>query len=159
MKLKNKVKSVLCIGSKNIPMGMHVKNLLMVVITALLFSCTPLKRAQTGMARAIAGSETIKVGGHEVYCSEGKVCAEIDVIAIGVEDRDGGKVKVTLKNRTGNTALVQIRLQIFNPNSGEVLSETRSENVAIPPTQEKIYEMPGVYKKGSLVRVLLNTAY
>ncbi len=125
----------------------------------LITSCTPLKRAQTGLARGIAGSDTIKVGGHEVYCSEGKVCAEIDTLAIGVEDRDGGKVKVTLKNRTGNTALLQIRLQIINPSTGEVLVETRPENVAIPGTQEKIYEMPGIFRKGAVVRVLLNTAY
>lgn len=122
-------------------------------------SCTPLKKAQTGMARAIAGHETKQVSGQEVYCSEGKVCAEVDVLSIHVEDKDGGKVKVTLKNRTGNHALVQIRLQIIKRESGEVLVETRPENVALPPTQEKLYEMPGVYKHGALVRVLLNTAH
>lgn len=125
----------------------------------LMASCTPMKRAQTGMARAIAGSEVIKVGGHEVYCSEGKVCAEVDVLAISAEDRDRGTVKVTLKNRTGNTALVQIRLQIRNANTGEVLTETRPENVALAPTQEKIYDMPAVNRQGAVVRVLLNTAY
>ena len=62
---------------------------------------SPLKRAQTGLARGIAGSDTIQVHGHEVYCSEGKVCAEVEVLAIGVEDRDGGKVKVTLKKPHG----------------------------------------------------------
>ena len=54
---------------------------------------------------------------------------------------------------------MQVRLQIKNPATGEVISESRSENVAIPPTQEKIYEMPGIYRKGSVVRVLLNTAF
>jgi hypothetical protein len=133
----------------------------MMVLSALFFtsSCTPLKRAQTGLARGIAGSDTIKVDGHEVYCSEGKVCAEVDVLAITVEDRDGGRVRVTLKNRTGNTALVQIRLQIKDRTSAEILSETRPENVALPGTQEKVYEMPGVYRQGALVRVQLNTAY
>jgi hypothetical protein len=125
----------------------------------ILLSCTPMKRAQTGLARAIAGSEVIRVGGHEVYCSQGKVCAEVDVLAISAEDRDGGRVRVTLKNRTGDTALLQIRLQIKNPTTDEILIETRPENVAIPPTQEKIYEMPGVSKRGAVVRVLLNTAY
>jgi hypothetical protein len=133
--------------------------LLIVASAWCMVSCTPLKRTQTGLARAIAGSDTIKVGGHEVYCSEGKVCSEIDVLAISVEDRDGGKVRVTLKNRTGNTALAQIRLQVRNPTTGEVLSETKPENIAIAPTQEKIYEMPGIYRKGSVVRVLLNTAF
>jgi|GEM_PF-1728523 len=138
-----------------------MKNLILVSVVGIMIisSCTPMKRAQTGVARAIAGSEAINVGGHEVYCSQGEVCAEVDVLAISVEDRDGGKVKVTLKNRTGETALIQIRLQIKNPATGEVISETRPENVAIPPTQEKIYEMPGIYKKGAVVRVLLNTAY
>lgn len=139
-------------------MQVTISFLVMALVGMFVASCTPLKRAQTGLARGIAGSSTIKVDGHEVYCSEGKVCAEVDVLAIGVEDRDGGRVRVTLKNRTGNTALVQIRLQIMNAKH-EVLSETRAENVALPPTQEKIYEMPGVYRKGATVRVLLNTAY
>jgi hypothetical protein len=128
-------------------------------VMVLLSACTPLKRAQTGMARAIAGSDTINVGGHEVYCSEGKVCAEVDVLAIVAEDRDGGRVKVSLKNRTGNTALVQIHLQIKNPATGEILTETRPENVAIPGTQEKTYDMPGVNRKGAVVRVLMNVAH
>lgn len=137
------------------------KIFLLAVSSAFIFimSCTPIKRAQTGLARAIAGSDTIIVGGHEVYCSEGKVCAEVDVLTISAEDRDGGRVRVTLKNRTGNTALVQVRLQIKNAANGEVITETRSENVAIPPTQEKIYEMPGVNRKGATIRVILNTAY
>ncbi len=133
----------------------------LVIASAILFamsSCTPMKRAQTGMARAIAGSEVIKVGGHEVYCSEGKVCAEVDVVAISVEDRDGGRVRVTLKNRTGNNALIQIRLQIKDATSGEILTETRPENMPLPATQEKIYEMPGVNRKGAVVRVVMNTA-
>jgi hypothetical protein len=124
----------------------------------LMSSCTPMKRAQTSMARGIAGSEVIKVGGHEVYCSEGKVCSEVDVVAIWVEERDGGKVRVTLKNRTGNSALVQIRLEIRS-SSGEVLTETRPENFPIPGTQEKTYEMPGVARTGATVRVILNTAF
>lgn len=129
------------------------------VMAMMVTSCTGMKRAQTGMARAIAGSEVIKVGGHEVYCSEGKVCSEVDVLAISAEDRDRGRVRVTLKNRTGNTALVQIRLQIRNASTGEVLTETKPENVAIPGTQEKTYEMPGVNHAGAVVRVIMNTAY
>lgn len=132
---------------------------LALVLVIISSSCTPLKRAQTGMARAIAGSETISVDNHEVYCSEGKVCAEVEVLTIDVEDRDGGKVTVNLKNRTGNTALVQIHLQIKDRMSGRIYTETRAENVAIKPTEEKIYEMPGLYKKGALVRVLLNVAH
>lgn len=135
-----------------------MKKLLALSFILAASSCTPLKRAQTGIARGIGGSDTIKVDGHEVYCSQGRVCSEVDVVGIAVEDRDGGKVRVTLKNRTGNTALVAIRLEIKSAN-GEVLTETRPEQVALPATQEKTYEMPGVFKKGALVRVLLNAAY
>lgn len=119
-------------------------------------SCTPMKRAQTGIARTVGGTETISVGGHEVFCSQGRVCAEVDVRAIFAEDRDGGRVRVILKNRTGNTALVKIHLQIKDPKTGDILTETRPENVAIPPTEEKTYEMAGVNQKGARVRVLLN---
>lgn len=138
-----------------------MKRIILVAAPLLLlsnFGCTPLKRAETSIARGIAGSATINVDGHEVYCSEGRVCSEIDVLNISVEDRDGGRVRVTLKNRTGNTALLQLRLQIRH-HSGEVLLETRPENVPIPSTQEKIYEMPGVYRKGAVVRVLMNVAH
>jgi hypothetical protein len=128
------------------------------VFLLLVISCTTLKRAQTGIARTVGGNEVINVNGHEVYCSQGRVCAEVEVLNISVEDRDGGRVRVVLKNRTGNTALVAIRLEIMSA-TGEVLTETRPEQVAIPATQEKAYEMPGVYKKGARVRVMLNTAY
>jgi len=135
-----------------------MKNLSFLSFLLILSACTTMKRVQTSMSHAVAGSERIEVGGHEVYCSEGKVCSEIDVIAIAVEDRDGGKVRVTLRNRTPNTALIQIRLATKSP-QGEVLTETRPENFVLPPTQEKSYEMPGVARKGATIRVLLTTAY
>ncbi len=135
-----------------------MKVLLLSIPFLFLISCTPMKRAQTSLARSITGSDAIKVGGHEVYCSEGKVCAEVEVLSIWVEDRDGGKVRVVLKNRTGNTALVQVRMEVRAAN-GEVLTETRPENVPLPATQEKSYEMNGVARKGASVRVILNTAY
>ncbi len=139
-----------------------MKNLIWLgtALTALFLfsSCTPMKRAQTSLARGIAGSEVIKVGGHEVYCSEGKVCSEVDVLAISMEERDGGKIRVTLKNRTGNSALVQIHLEVRG-SDGQILTETRPENVPLPATQEKTYEMPGVARIGATVRVIMNTAF
>jgi len=135
-----------------------MKNLILISFLLILGSCTPMKRAQTGIARGIAGSTETKVGGNEVYCSQGEVCSEVDVVAISMEERDGGKVRVTLKNRTGDTALIQIRLEIKSA-QGEVLTETRPENFVLPPTQEKTYEMPGVARRGAFVRVILNTAY
>lgn len=129
------------------------------IATSIIFTgCTPLKRAQTGMARAIAGSDVREVNGHEVYCSEGKVCSEIDVLSISAEDRDGGRVRVVLKNRTGNTALVKIGIEIRDRKTGEILAKSRPENVAIPPTEEKVYDMPGINKEHALLRVLMNAA-
>lgn len=122
-------------------------------------ACTPMKRAQTGIARAVGGQDTVYVNGHEVYCSQGRVCSEIDVLRIYVENRDKGKVRITFKNRTGNNSLFQVRLEILDPNTREVLAESRLENVALPATQEKNYEMPGIYRKNALVRVLMNKAY
>ena len=107
---------------------------------------------------AISGSEVIKVDNNEVYCSEGKVCSEIDVLGISMENRDGGKVRITFKNRTSNTALIQVRIEIRSA-QGQVLTESRPENVSIAPTQERAYEMPGIARKGASVRVLMNTAY
>jgi hypothetical protein len=135
-----------------------MKNLVVISFLLILSSCTPMKRAQTGLARGIAGSSDTRVGGHEVYCSQGEVCSEVEVVAIAMEERDGGKVRVTLKNRTGNTALVQIRLEIKSA-QGELLTESRPENFVLPPTQEKTYEMPGIARRGAFVRVILNTAY
>jgi len=128
------------------------------ILVFSFISCTPMKRMQTGISRGLIGSEKISIDGHEVYCSEGPVCSEVEVLAISVENRDGGRVRVTFKNRTDNQALVQVRLQIISAD-GEVLAETRAENFPIPPTQEKVYEMPGVYKKDAKVRVMINTAY
>jgi hypothetical protein len=138
-----------------------MKKILALLALALalgISSCTGLKRGQTAVSRAIVGEVSKTVDGHEIYCSQGPVCSEVDVLKISAEPRAGGKVRVTLKNRTGNTALLQIRLEIRSA-AGELLTETRPENVAIPPTQEKTYEMPGVYQPNAVVRVILNTAY
>lgn len=110
------------------------------------------------MARTIVGEKSYEINGHEVYCSLGLICSEIDVLAINKEDRDGGKVMITFKNRTGNNAIFQVRLEILNAQN-EILSHTRPENVAIGATQEKIYEMPGLYKKNGKIRVILSKAY
>lgn len=132
-------------------------NYLAILSLLLAFqACTPLKRAQTGLARGIAGSVTHNVDGHEVYCSEGKVCAEIDVLSIQNEGKD---VTVKIKNRTGNTALIQVRLQILDRQSNRLMLETRPENMSLPPTQEKYYKRVGIYRNNAKIRVLLNIAY
>lgn len=135
------------------------KIVFLMLIVAFNFSCTPLKRAQTNFARSVAGSDVIKIGNHEAYCSQGQVCSEVDVLAISFDkehDDVVDTVKVVLKNRTDRNALVRIRLQITESDGRQV--ETRPELFSIPPTEEKTYKMPGVYKKGAKVRVLLNAA-
>jgi hypothetical protein len=136
---------------------LYINLALIITSNFITSSCTPMKRAETAIARGVGGSVLSRVDGNEVYCSQGRVCSEVEVMAIWVEDRDNGKVRVVLKNRTGNTALVQIRLEIISA-SGEVLTESRPENFPIPATQEKSYEMPGIARKGATVRVQLNTA-
>lgn len=139
--------------------NMKTRVLLICLFTLLASSCTPIKRMQTGLARKIVGSDTIAVSGHEVYCSDGRVCTEVEVKSISIEDRDYGRVRVLLKNRTGNTALIQIRLQVKDSSTHEIITETRAENVAIKATEEKSYIMPGIARKEAKVRVLLNSAY
>jgi hypothetical protein len=133
--------------------------LIAVAIVVGLSSCTSLKKAELGVARTIAGSETIEIDGHEVYCSEGRVCAEVAVLSIEPVNVDGGMVRVTLQNRRRETSLIQIKLQIKDRKTGDLLDETRPENLPLPPTQEKIYERTRIYRKDAKVRVLLNPAY
>lgn len=118
--------------------------------------CTGLKRSQTAVSRGIVGRVDKEVSGHRVYCGQGQVCSEVDVI--GISAQDNGMVKVTLENRTGNTALVQVSLEILDA-AGNILTSTRPENVSIPKYQKTVYSMPGVYQKGSVVRVMVNEAY
>ncbi len=138
--------------------NVSMKNLVILILASLFFtSCTPMKQAQTSIARGIGGSKVIEVNGHEVYCSQGRVCAEVDVLSIDADNSDYGKVRVTFKNRTGDSVLVKIKLEIRNENNG-MLDETRPENFPIPPTQEATYEYSGISRKNSKVRVLLNAA-
>lgn len=138
---------------------MRVSIVFMTCLLPLIFGgCTGLKRSQTAVSRGIMGHVDKEVSGHRVVCSQGPVCSEVDVLRISAEDRDNGKVSVTLENRTGNTALVQVVLEIVDA-SGEMLTSTRPENVSIPGHKSTVYSMPGVYKKGAMVRVKLNVAY
>ena len=125
---------------------------------AFAFSaCTPMKRAQTSIARGIGGNKTIEVDGHEVYCSQGRVCSEIDVIAVSAENKDYGSVRVKFKNRTGDSVLVKVKIEVLDKN-GNLLDETRPENHPIPPTQESAYEIKGLSRIGAHMRILLNAA-
>lgn len=122
----------------------------------LFAACTPLRQAQTGISGAIAGQKLLKYDWGEVYCSQGVVCGEVEVVRVDIERRNGGRVVVTLKNRTQQNIVVSVHLQIYDQN-GVVLLETNPDQFPLPHTQAKRYEMPGIFREGALVRVMLNT--
>jgi hypothetical protein len=125
------------------------------LIVVVSFSCTPLKHAQTSIARGIAGSSVIKVSGHEVYCSQGQVCSEVEVLEITPVEKTKA-VNVVLKNRTDHNAVVKIVVQMIEPDGTK--TETRAELISIPPTELKTYTLTSLYKKDAKYRVLLNAA-
>jgi hypothetical protein len=134
---------------------MRLITLSMALIGAGLFvACAQARYAQTGVGQAIDNPVTQTYPWGEVYCGQGTVCAEIEVRRVDVEDRDGGRVQVTLHNRTGAQVAAQIQLQILD-GSGTELDSTAFENVPLQPRQETTYEMPGVYRQGAKVRVVL----
>lgn len=116
-----------------------------------------MKRAQTSIARGIGGSKVIQIDGHEVYCSQGRVCSEIDVLSISSEKKNYGAVKIKFKNRTGDAVLVKIKIEVLD-NNGNLLDETRPEHHPIPPIQESTYEVKGLSRLNSHMRILLNAA-
>jgi hypothetical protein len=131
--------------------------LLLLVCLSILEGCTGIKRMQTSISNAISGSEVIKVGNHEVYCSQGKVCSEVDVLSIEMDDENGGDVHITFKNRTHHTALFQARIEVRDT-QGRLLDETRPENVVLPPTQERPLTLLGLARKDASVKLFLNAA-
>ncbi|MES2503438.1 MAG: hypothetical protein V4534_01030 [Myxococcota bacterium] len=124
------------------------------LLLALSISCAGVRRAQTGMRATINNPVEQKFAWGEVYCGEGTVCSEIQVLRVDFENRDSGNVNVTLKNRTGLQLQAQISLQIIN-NEGAQLDSTTFQDVGLPPSQQKVWSMPGVYQKGAKIRVIL----
>jgi hypothetical protein len=119
-----------------------------------LTGCAQAQYAQTNMGQAIDNAVTQTFAWGEVYCGRGKVCAEVEVLRVDFENRDSGRVEVTLHNRTGVSVAVQIGLEILDE-SGARLDSTTFQDVALPARQEKVWEMPGIYKKGGKIRVIL----
>ena len=120
----------------------------------LISSCVGMRRAQTGIRRAFSGPVTQEFSWGEVYCGQGSICSEIDVTRVDYEDRDGGTVEVTMENRTGDDLQVQIQLEILN-SAGARLDRSTFQSVGIPASQEAVWSMPGIYKKGAKIRVTL----
>lgn len=130
------------------------KILFLCVILGLLQACAGVREAQTGLRQSINNSVDQQYKWGDVYCGEGTVCSEIEVLRVDFENRNGGQVQVTLHNRTGLDLQAQISLQILN-DEGAQLDQTNFQNVGIPASQEKVWTMPGIYQKGAKIRVVL----
>ena len=130
------------------------KLFILCIVLGLLQACAGVRQAQTGVRQAINGSADQQYKWGEVYCGEGTVCSEIEVLRVDFENRNGGQVQVTLHNRTGVDLQAQISLEITN-DEGARLDQTNFQNVGIPASQEKVWTMPGIYQKGAKIRVVL----
>ncbi len=130
------------------------KILILCMALGLLQACAGMRQAQTGVRQAIDNSVDQQFKWGDVYCGEGTVCSEIEVLRVDFENRNGGQVQVTLHNRTGVDLQAQISLEIFN-DEGARLDQSTFQNVGIPASQEKIWTMPGIYQKGAKIRVVL----
>ncbi len=127
---------------------------LIVLLAISLTACAGLRRAETGVEQAVDNRTTIPFEWGEVYCGEGTVCSEIEVTRVDVEQRNGGTVSVMFHNRTGYQAAFQVSLEIVDAN-GVRLDGTNYEDFGLQPRNDRRYEMPGIYKEGAKVRVLL----
>jgi len=131
-----------------------IVQLIIPITLILLEGCAQVRSAQTAIGQAIDNSTTIPFAWGEVYCGRGTVCSEIEVVRVDFENREGGRVEVTLHNRTGLSVAAQIALEITN-DKGVRLDSSTYQNIALPPRQEIVWEMPGIYHKNAKVRVLL----
>lgn len=132
-----------------------MKKILILCVTLwLLQACAGVRRAQTGIRQGINNASLQQFAWGDVYCGEGTVCSEIEVLRVDFENRNGGQVQVTLHNRTGVDLQAQIALEIMNK-EGARLDQTTFQNVGIPASQEKIWTLPGIYQEGAKIRVVL----
>ncbi len=89
----------------------------------------------------------------EVYCGSGVVCAEVEVLSLSAENRDGGTVDVVLHNRTGEARAIQVALVIDS--KGVKVDETNFQDLAFEARQERTFSMPGINRTGHQLRVVL----
>lgn len=133
---------------------MKTRILLSLFVATFLLSCAQARYARTSLEQSIDNPVTQTYEWGEVQCYQGTVCAEVEVLRIDVEPRDGGKVELTLHNRTGESVALQVALEILDP-QGVRLDMTNYEDVALPPRQEQVWSMPGVARQGAKIRVLM----
>lgn len=122
-------------------------------------ACKTVKKAQIGVKEFFDPAEHTEINGHEVYCAKGRVCSEVKVLNVSAENKKLGKISVRLKNQTSDTALVQIKFELYAKDSDILLDETRPENISIPAKQEKLYQMDHISQPNAKIKVFLNTAY
>lgn len=133
---------------------MKSRLLLGLLAAATLMSCAQARYARTSIEQTIDNPVTQTYDWGEVQCYQGTVCAEVEVLSVDIEPRDGGKIELTLHNRTGESVAVQVALEILDAD-GVRLDMTNYEDVGLPPRQEQVWSMPGVARQGAFVRVLM----
>lgn len=120
----------------------------------MFIGCAQIRYGETSIGQTINNPVTVPFAWGEVSCGRGTVCAEVEVLRVDFEDRDGGRIEVTLHNRTGSLVAVQAGIEILAQNGSRVDS-SRFQDVSIRPRGEAVFDMPGLYKKGARIRVSL----
>lgn len=119
-----------------------------------LVGCTQMRYAQTSVGQFFYNSQTVPFNGGEVICGDGRVCGEVEVVRVDIEPANKGRIDVTLHNRTGDKVAVQVAIEILAAN-GSRLDYTTFQNVPLQPRQETVWSMPGIYREGAGVKVVL----
>jgi hypothetical protein len=128
--------------------------ILSLLLASTLFACAQARYAQTSVEQAVDNPVTQSYAWGEVHCPQGTVCAEIEVLRVDIEPRTGGRIEVTLHNRTGESVVAQIALEILDA-QGVRLDKTNFQDVPLAPRQEQVWDMPGVYQENAKVRVVM----
>jgi hypothetical protein len=121
---------------------------------ALSGGCAQVRYAETAVGGAIDNPVTVPAAWGEVYCGRGVVCAEVEVVRVDAENRDGGTVDVILHNRTGGPRALQVSLEVIDRN-GVKVDATNFQDVALEARQERSFTMKGINRTGHTLRVLL----
>ncbi|MFZ9887532.1 MAG: hypothetical protein ACO3JL_08520 [Myxococcota bacterium] len=124
------------------------------VFTMVPLGCAQGRYATTNLGQMIDNPVTVAAPWGEVFCGRGTICAEVEVLRLDAEDREGGEVAVLLHNRTGAARAVQVGLELLDP-SGVAVDTTNFEDLALEARQERRFTMPGFYRPGHKVRVVL----
>lgn len=129
---------------------------LLSAVCAVAFSggCAQVRYAETAVGGAIDNPVTVPASWGEVYCGRGVVCAEVEVLTVNAENRDGGTVDVVLHNRTGEARAIQVALEVID-SKGVKVDETNFQDLALEARQERTWSMPGINRTGHQLRVVL----